>query len=604
MSKKSFQERVPREYQGIPVNFCRSPNCESFGIEEESVPINLHEKEKNATSSRQPLKRYRLSGIGKDESAMYCKACASVIGTDSFYRQVYHTIKSNRASYEQYQKISAYISSPDERCPNVLCDSNTDPAIATRIKKAGLTNAGTQRFRCSVCQKSFTSGKAERGINRSEINKQFFKALLSKVPFRRICWIFDIPESSIYRRIDFIHRQCMRFVAVRERRLCQKQYKRMYLSTDSQVHICNWSDRKVKKNTEFYGIGTADAYSSYVLAFNFNYDETEDPNQIEEAALLHCDYELKKHNRRFARLWLQHEFEESTTQQMIFEKIPDWDRLTDDERKDALEALKVSSEDYDFENQLPHKGMAVHNEYSMIAYFLLVRRLLSGVEKTRFYLDQDAGMKTWYAAVFHDLIKQGKSDGFLVRFDKGLTVDQKQKIKRDAIKKIEDFSGKTYSTMTTSEQKSVIAKMMLADVLKAQFPESEDDCWVSNPDPSIVEPNKEVYAITDIRKLADEHQAHLLRKASLHAIDRFFAQIRRRVLMFERLISSGSNASRIWYGYSPYNPALYQKLGDIFRVYYNYCQPFDKDGRKPAMRLGLAKGPVDIEKIIYHNKYM
>lgn len=127
----------------------------------------------------------------------------------------------------------------------------------------------------------------------------------------------------------------------------------MYLSTDSQIHICNWSDRKVKKNAEFYGIGTADAYSSYVLAFNFNYDETLDPNDIEEAALLHRDYELKKHNRRFARLWLQHEFEESTTQQMIFEKIPDWDELTDDERKDALEALKVSSEDYDFENQLP-----------------------------------------------------------------------------------------------------------------------------------------------------------------------------------------------------------------------------------------------------------
>lgn len=159
--------------------------------------------------------------------------------------------------------------------------------------------------------------------------------------------------------------------------------------------------------------------------------------------------------------------------------------------------------------------MAVHNEYSMIAYFLLFRRLLSGVEKTRFNMDQVAGMKTWYAAVFYDLIKQSKSDGFLVRFDKGLTVDQKQKIKRDAIKKIEDFSGRGYSSMTYDEKKFIVAQMMLPDVLKAQYPESQDDSWVSNPTPSIVEPNNEVYAITDIRRLEDEYQAHLLRKASL-----------------------------------------------------------------------------------------
>jgi hypothetical protein len=52
-----------------------------------------------------------------------------------------------------------------------------------------------------------------------------------------------------------------------------------------------------------------------------------------------------------------------------------------------------------------------------------------------------------------------------------------------------------------------------------------------------------------------------------------------------------------------YNPAMYQKLADIFRVFYNYCQPSKKYKVTPAMRLGLAKGPVDIEKIIYFEKY-
>lgn len=34
------------------------------------------------------------------------------------------------------------------------------------------------------------------------------------------------------------------------------------------------------------------------------------------------------------------------------------------------------------------------------------------------------------------------------------------------------------------------------------------------------------------------------------------------------------------------------------RVYYNYVQA-GEDGRTPAMRLGLAKGPVKIEDLLY-----
>jgi len=36
-------------------------------------------------------------------------------------------------------------------------------------------------------------------------------------------------------------------------------------------------------------------------------------------------------------------------------------------------------------------------------------------------------------------------------------------------------------------------------------------------------------------------------------------------------------------------------MADIFRVYYNYANKNDK-GETPAMRLGLAKGPVAVEK--------
>ena len=52
------------------------------------------------------------------------------------------------------------------------------------------------------------------------------------------------------------------------------------------------------------------------------------------------------------------------------------------------------------------------------------------------------------------------------------------------------------------------------------------------------------------------------------------------------------------YGYSAYNPETIVKMLGIFRVFYNYCLT-GKDGKTPSMRLGLAKGKVSLEDIIY-----
>jgi len=68
--------------------------------------------------------------------------------------------------------------------------------------------------------------------------------------------------------------------------------------------------------------------------------------------------------------------------------------------------------------------------------------------------------------------------------------------------------------------------------------------------------------------------------------------------LLERPIKTVSKTGRTWYGYSPYNPVMIIKLLDIFRAYYNYC--LTGGGKQaPAMRLGLAKGPVSEEDIIY-----
>ena len=46
-------------------------------------------------------------------------------------------------------------------------------------------------------------------------------ALMNKVPFNRICELTGINMRTLYDKIDFIHRQCLAFVANREQRLME-----------------------------------------------------------------------------------------------------------------------------------------------------------------------------------------------------------------------------------------------------------------------------------------------------------------------------------------------------------------------------------------------
>ena len=123
------------------------------------------------------------------------------------------------------------------------------------------------------------------------------------------------------------------------------------------------------------------------------------------------------------------------------------------------------------------------------------------------------------------------------------------------------------------------------------------DRWLIHPFPSMSEPEKAICYLTDFSDYKPDHLARLYSKASLHSIDRFFMQLRRRISLFERPISSSSSFGRSWFGYSPYNPEIAMKLLMIFRVFYNYVAE-GEDKKTPAMRLGLANKKISLDEII------
>jgi hypothetical protein len=157
------------------------------------------------------------------------------------------------------------------------------------------------------------------------------------------------------------------------------------------------------------------------------------------------------------------------------------------------------------------------------------------------------------------------------------------------------------------------------------------------PIQTMYEPDKMVGIVHQRRGLdAEDNQLlglSLLDRSSLHSADSVFAVLRKRISYFDRGGMSRATGTH-YHPFQPYRPDMVQKMVDIARVYFNWCEgrPFRlvrkfktlgeeladsghghmEEGKKgeyrrakreeystPAMRLGLARAPVRLETILY-----
>jgi hypothetical protein len=421
---------------------------------------------------------------------------------------------------------------------------------------------------------------------------------MNKSPFRRICEVADIGPESVYGKIDFLYHQSLAFAADREKRLLNGMaIPRLYIGVDRQDYMVNWTQNADRRNVMLHAVGSADNQSRYVFGMHLNYDVSLDAEIIEEEAIVSGDYQVKPPFRRYARCWLKEDYTDALRRNTRGKKRPAHDMqsviesvYTEASQRDDIEV----SETQDSGKRLPTRGVQIHAEYTLYGHFFFLKKLFGGVKKLRFFLDQDSGMRAACLAAFQPEIAARQADAFYVRIAKEMTISEKRaaialsRIKFENARQVNPLlSDAALETMLIKESlahMSVIGKWQ--------------DRWMTHPFPNMSEPEKAVCYLTDYKDYDEDHLANLYNKASLHAIDCFFMQVRRRLSILERPISSASNAGRTWYGYSAYNPESIVKMLGIFRVFYNFCLA-GQDGKTPAMRLGLAKGKVSLEDLIY-----
>lgn len=533
---------------------------------------------------------YILDSRNKGISSCVCTFCG-----------VGFPLKSNLGVAEEVERMASYLLPPNAVCcRNEACANHTDQVPIGKegaYVSFGKTAIGNSRWRCRVCGKTFSLNTKSTARQREHHkNKTIFKLLVNKMPVRRIIEVADIHPKTFYQRLDFLHRQCQVFAAHRERALANLPIRRLYLGVDRQDYLVNWLVRKDKRNIQMSAITTVDNEHGYCFGMHLNFDPSLDSEVVQAEVETNGDLGMPYPHRRFARLWLNADHDLASAKSAATKRrklgLP---KEIDETYASALQRDDIESPDAPSPvTRLPEYGMQTHGEYTMYGHFFFLKRLLGNVSKWRFFIDQDPGLRAACLSAFHDEVSNRTADAFYVRITKDMTVDEKRQRYNDA-KALFEAAKVAHPNMKPQEVKLLLIKERLASMT----PHGKwEDQWLDHPFPTMSEPEKAVACLTNLGDYDDDHQAWLYNKASLHGVDSFFNQVRRRLSLLERPIHSKSNQGRIWNGYSPYNPGNVAKVLDIMRTVHNFILT-GKDGKTPAERLGLAQATLDYEDIIY-----
>ncbi|NDP64919.1 hypothetical protein [Polaromonas sp.] len=603
LKPKKWPWRHPPTACGIQVNHCKNPLCANLGVEPAA-----------RKRGRLPVGEVRNEGVGDyivvtthGRTALKCLLC-----NETFPMQ------SNLAVAEELQRIGDYLEPEAPVCQNGDCELFGDSSLSATSSHTlyGTNRHGTPRYKCGGCTKIFAQGgKPTKRQRDTHLNRQIFAHLMNTVPIRRTMKLLKISASVLYARLDFIHRQCILFVSARERTLVERlDLGKRYISVDRQKLLVNWSSRKNRRNTIMLSIASADQVAGYVYGAHLNYDPAMDEDEVLKDLPRFGDDKLDAPFRRYARLWLEADYQKAAT------RAAAKPRSATAHKKDGAAQERLSAtvkaryeragerEDIEggdepsLDTRPPASGMLLHEQVVMHAHIQLVSRLLRRADKLRFFVDQEPGIRAAIMAAMPERIKNRTADAFYVTVAKDVTIDQKRTLVNQSIKDFKQACADN-PALTDEEVKVVLARQ---EIMRMQELGSWNDKWLRHPISDMREPVKVICWLTNIdpvetdkqkREEQLDHYARLYLKASTTQVDRFFMQLRRGVTMAERGVHSAAADGRLWFGKNAYNPSVLAKLLEIFRVYFNYCE-VGGDEKTPAMRLGLARGPVAEEDIL------
>jgi transposase-like protein len=569
-SETSKKLRLPPPHGGVNVNFCKNPLCVNFGR-----PAEIEDRRGKRRGN--DVSAYRVSG-SDGGSSLFCEACG-----------ISSKVKSNLACWEELERSLESLAIPSgHHCQNHSCPNFFKPLEIhpEEYARHGMTAKGDPRLKCKKCTKTFSVGRPHRRQRTSHENKTVFQMLVGKVCLSKISEITGLAPKTVYDKVDFLYDQCRKFVASRESRLPEMKFRKLRIATDMQDYMVNWPNKAMRKTIQFRALASSCLDSGYVLACHPQIDSRFDTNQIQDAIVESGDLRQRPAFRQYARLWSYEDYASCLS----------LDADTFRPARDDQDGPEHMTPD----RQLPRQSALVHIDYLMFGHFMYLEYLVGrGARHTLFSLDGDPGLANACLASWKQQCRDRKLDVAILTCNKSATIDEKNHAVTEALK-LKQLADAEYPSLhpvdawkTWFTANSVLATRTGMD--RAEYLRRHD---VPYPFIKKSEPGKRVRLLTDDGTRPALEIADLFHDVSLHQVDRFFMQVRRSIAGLERAPSYPRRASRKWYLYGFYSPEMVEKTLTIYRTYFNFIAK-GKDGKTPAMRIGLAKGPVRFEDVIY-----
>ena len=608
--KKQLSQNIVRNtvkaVNGIQVNHCKNPQCANFNVPYTGLRGDRNYKRYGTTLVTPPL-GYSSTDIKlqshpaygtKSNSAPYiqCKKCNEC-----------PPLKNNHGISEVLKLWNYH---PDNSsCPNEACKNHPIPIDSGGFyKKNGKTNAGTARWICKACGKSFVERaqiRPSRDHEKPYRYEDIVTGLVNCMPFNRMMEIYQISPKSIYHYIEKAYESCVRFNRNREQRLPEVLSKRgaVYFATDRQDLLVNWDDRRDRNTIPVKAACSVDIETGFVYRYDVGIDDISNSDIVHQESLDNGDVDKAFIFRKYPHLFIPSDmsderringFIQQERQKAIKRNI----NITEEELKYLEAKLRPDVELPSFHltdgTGLPNNCLLLREDYQLYAHYFSLEKIFSKTDKVINFADQESGLRAAFMSSFAHKIMSNNAHLFYITFEKGVIQGDREAAKQRTTERIKE-------TVKKNECSEETAKIILCiDAIKKYTSPVGHwrDLWGYHPLESMTEVEKRFSHQTYKPNQDDTEIGCYLSKGGLHAVDNYFMRVRRRISQLERGLPTASADRRLWYGKNFYRPDMVKKSSTILMTYLNYCATNNKKDKTPAEKLGIAKGPVRLRDIL------
>ncbi|WP_375748796.1 lactate dehydrogenase [Vibrio sp. HN007] len=366
--------KLPRDADGLQLNFCKTLACDNFGLSEAD--------------------RYVLQHVNPKRPTMVCRECGA-----------FPPLLNNQEVLNELQRLRHVHSDGLPACRNKECE-NFGLSVHTHktLYHAFGYSGDRQRYRCKQCQSTFVD-KWSGANPKIQFQENLLALLFTGYSVREVCRKLEINPKTFYDHVDHIASRCRRKLAM---------YDARWVTHEEHYHFAsNYMPLQPHSDNGVLWFATGEAESGYILTQHINYSVNEEP----EGSVDHNPYETP--SRFVSRNYF------SETNLSMTSQSSDLHDKIDQKYQIILARGNVEDPMGNMTKfNYPSKGSVIRAPYTSYAHYLHLLGMCREGKQVSIYMPQDPVLRSAALTICLPKIKDQTVDLMYVEEDSGWNNEQ------------------------------------------------------------------------------------------------------------------------------------------------------------------------------------